>query len=151
MIVCCDVYDWFQRIPFFAGVVNWSVEVEVVSALETRVVHPFSQFSVALPSIAAVPFPIFSIGPPISCFLLATSDYLPFLLYVANPAASPLALEAAPAQVLQEELPVLQEELPVLQTRPQRLLQLPPPLQPLLQMRTLQIVFLRLQLLLFRR
>jgi hypothetical protein len=30
--------------------------------------------------------------------------------------------------------------VPVLQTRPQQLLQLPPPLQPLLQMRTIRFV-----------
>jgi hypothetical protein len=40
-----------------------------------------------------------------------------FLLFVANPSASVLALEAAPAQVLQEQLAeqLLEEELPALQ------------------------------------
>jgi hypothetical protein len=63
MIVCCNLYDWFQHIPAFAGVVR---SLKLVSALETRVVHPLP---FALPSIATFPFPIFAIGSPISCFL----------------------------------------------------------------------------------
>jgi hypothetical protein len=68
----------------------------------------------ALPSIAAFPFPLFAIVPPISCFLLATPYYLPFLLFVHSPSASVSAMEAAPAQVLQEELLEEVLELPVL-------------------------------------
>jgi hypothetical protein len=92
-----------------------------------------------LPSIAAFPFPIVSICPTISCIHLATSYTFTYLLFVANPSASALALEAAPAQhLLLQEL--LQEELVALQPLPQLLLPLPPPLKPHLQLRTLRIV-----------
>jgi hypothetical protein len=53
-------------------------------------------------------------------FFLQLLIIFPFLLFVANCSASPLALEAAPAQVLQEELleELLEEVLPALSSHP---------------------------------
>jgi hypothetical protein len=68
------------------------------------------------PFVGKSSFSLFAIGLTISGLLLATTYNLPFLLFVANPSASVLALEAAPAQVLQEQLAtqLLEEELPAL-------------------------------------